>query len=1168
MTNRPNPTPLEAAKNVYNSYLLLHKLNELKVNDGKSFNDVILKAINESKEQVEFKVEGKKYQIKITKKGVHYKLEVLGQHTKPEVKDVLSYTGEEIIGLWAKSEVSFEKDTNNVAFAVGLRDEARLQDLKVGGLGKKVPFNLRFANFYKVIEILEDESKTLKERLRLANNIATGSGKTGDIALLKLWAYLTDTPCITMVPDHLIDQSNNFDKEFLPDEVVVKFAKSFTEQNTRFATTTFTEALEKQWNLFNNTYGKNNNEPALFIVDEPTKLKANVVQMVRAIYIALYNLIAIFSATPNAFLSKEFQIPEQNQILLSPKERTALRIGKIPIFYVANGIYSMCHNNTHSRGYVGPEEQYIQKYENTHTNLDGSKKNNQDLKKSINAAQDNQEKSQLFLRFIDKTLDSKAYKVTLIASEKKYHNRDDYITNIVEAITGTKRLNDVLTKDNLELERRGSERKESFFTSIRKLNTGLSDEEIKSFIEENLDTRVGGELLASTKLRNIIDIFNEYRKSGKAFNKNEISEFIENKYGITNTSSTNFKSELTDIIWELGDIYRNNPKLQENFDRNYRGDKKLHDNIFSKSKRDTIKKFCEKDVIISYFDRKFRRFNAEGIETIENLSKDDKDNVLNFVKAGFVPKIISKELAMGIDAPIDYGVLLAPEPSEILSPDFWLQFTGRVGRDPNRKGKCYVDFYIAEQEYVNLKYKKELSNVQKQYNPKYGRITSAYPDSIPKEYRDFPIVPTKLTISGADYRLVDKKYMHYETPMYLNLENISTLSGKGFFDAMERGNEKYYNDEINIYSIYASLMSENIHSTFRQFLRKDGAVLTNEDGNLCYHDKDSTKRPISSKVFYDSIFQSIKDTLSVINTHFNYDKERVLKVFYNALLMQECHKFVDITHNDIIEDKYFHSSKHYLPQLPLQSIMAFIYQELASAMKNEMAVKGSNAIPKYSDDMSLEDWAHYIVHTKPMSFENLVKADPNSNAPIFMEQKERSQRKNVSVHNASAKLSNTTGSSVPAKAPDAKASTGGQQKVGFANTIQNKPTHQVSEPFMTGPTVSLEDPSTTNESPQQTSTKKKVMYGFMAVSPFLAVGIYTAIVFLGSTGLAFNPAVAASIFIGVALAAIALFGIIKVCEKVSREKQENPDIDTCTTIEDIGTPENLTDKTQDCPVGA
>lgn len=89
-----------------------------------------------------------------------------------------------------------------------------------------------------------------------------------------------------------------------------------------------------------------------------------------------------------------------------------------------------------------------------------------------------------------------------------------------------------------------------------------------------------------------------------------------------------------------------------------------------------------------------------------------------------------------------------------------------------------------------------------------------------------------------------------------------------------------------------------------------------------------------------------------------------------------------------------------------------------------------SSIVEYSDNMSIKDWARYIVHTKPTSFENLVKADPNSNAPIFMEQNKKSQRKNVSVHNAGAELSNTNDSPVPAKAPVTKTSTVGQQSVG------------------------------------------------------------------------------------------------------------------------------------------
>lgn len=47
----------------------------------------------------------------------------------------------------------------------------------------------------------------------------------------------------------------------------------------------------------------------------------------------------------------------------------------------------------------------------------------------------------------------------------------------------------------------------------------------------------------------------------------------------------------------------------------------------------------------------------------------------------------------------------------------------------------------------------------------------------------------------------------------------------------------------------------------------------------------------------------------------------------------------------------------------------------------------SNGAMRYSDSMSLEDWARYVAHAKPMNHEDLLKADPNSSAPIFMEQK-------------------------------------------------------------------------------------------------------------------------------------------------------------------------------------
>ncbi|MGL9718247.1 MAG: DEAD/DEAH box helicase family protein [Wolbachia sp.] len=212
----------------------------------------------------------------------------------------------------------------------------------------------------------------MRRKTKDGNNIATGSGKTGDIALLKFWAYLVNIPCITVVPsDNLRTQSNNFDREFLPDEVAREFAESFSETNVEYATTTFAEAFNTEWNVLHNTYGKNKSKPALILIDEAPKLKENAVQMARAVEVVRYNPTVYFSATPDKFLSEELKI--KRQILLSPKEREALGIGKLPVFYVAKkGIYSISHrvNNLPNDRPRKAEEQYVKKYENTHLVLD------------------------------------------------------------------------------------------------------------------------------------------------------------------------------------------------------------------------------------------------------------------------------------------------------------------------------------------------------------------------------------------------------------------------------------------------------------------------------------------------------------------------------------------------------------------------------------------------------------------------------------------------------------------------------------------------------------------------------------------------------------------------------------------------------------------------------
>ncbi len=686
-TRSPEEKISESATQVYNSYLLLYKLNELKVDGGKSLQEVISEAIDSGKQEVSITINKENYKVEITQEGDNYKLKVLGGHTKPEVpgvKDVLDYSDKDIIDLWANSEVSIEKDqNNNWAFAVGLRDEYRSLDLTVGGLGKKVPFNLRFANFYKVIKILKDEETPLKERFRLANNIATGSGKTGDIALLKLWAYLANIPCITMVPsDTLRNQSNKFDKEFLPGEVAMEFGEPFFEGNTRYATTTFDEAFNTQWDLLKRIYGENSEELALFLTDEAPKLKENAVLLARAIAIARNNPIAFFSATPDKFLNALFEIILQ--ILLSPKERTKLGTGKIPVVHyhkmkfktsheMENSISSM---NQYDLRFVDPEKAYTEKIENTHDKLNEYKDAVNKFKSEIKSHGSNLSKlSKPFLDFINQSLDIQAYKEGLVATEERWA-RD---------VTGA-----IINNDNIK--ERKAKRIESFVEAIEDLNTGLTKNNIKSLVEQNLNVEVGGQLLPYIKLHNIIDTLNEYKKSGKAV---EVSQFIKDKYGIIDSDNLEFNSELSGAILRL-EKHQGYPEYASSIKRNYPGDKELYEHIFSTFP--DIRKFCEQDAVVHYFNGNVKRFKSNGEEIYQCISDSDRKNILNMIKAGFVPNALSKELAIGIDAPrLSRVAAIIKDKTEMLDPMFLLQLMGRVGRDVKREGLCYFDMFTSDE---------------------------------------------------------------------------------------------------------------------------------------------------------------------------------------------------------------------------------------------------------------------------------------------------------------------------------------------------------------------------------------------------------------------------------------------------------------------------------------
>ncbi|WP_265017175.1 ankyrin repeat domain-containing protein [Wolbachia endosymbiont (group B) of Endotricha flammealis] len=702
-----NSKLLKSSEDIYNSYLLLYKLNKIKDDSKSSLKDLISEAINQSKEQVEFKVKGNSYKVNITKKGDNYELEVLGGGAKPEIKDVLEYTDKDIINLWAQSKVSFEKDlNNNYAFAIEIKDEIRNQDLKIGGQGKKVPFSLRFANFYKVIEILKDTNTALSEKLRLANNIATGSGKTGDIALLKLSCYLANIPCITIVPtEALKEQASNFDKEFLPDLVAEEFAKPFYDEKAEclvrkdinnfenehkdkkdyktehgsetfqgyydkvyyswkefqadrsYVTATFKDAFHHIWKPLSSTYTQD--KPCLICIDEAPNLKSNPVYLARAKEISQHHPTAIFTATPDKFLNEEFNI--SNQILLSPTERAELEIGKLPKAHL------------HQMKSQGKDivEAYIKKVDNTHEKL--SSCNNAIAK----FKEERKKTSDSFLNLINESLDSQIYKTTLIATEEKDWLGIHYAIRV--------RGNEQNQKEEI---------KKSFMNAIRELESGLEDDEIESLVNENLNIEVGDKLHRSIKLHNIIDTFNEYKKSGMEVTEEKVSKFIKDKYCIVDyvdpkDSSSNlpYNTELTRSICTLNTI---EDKYQKSIERNYPGDKKLHEYIFKTYPKLTA--FCEKDLHLSYFEGSFGLYDQ---------SKRD-ENLLNMVKAGFVPVIFSKELGIGIDAPrLNRAAAIITSPSDMSNPMFLLQFMGRVGRDVNSRGLCYFDLFTATKNFFN-----------------------------------------------------------------------------------------------------------------------------------------------------------------------------------------------------------------------------------------------------------------------------------------------------------------------------------------------------------------------------------------------------------------------------------------------------------------------------------
>ncbi|WP_333023167.1 DEAD/DEAH box helicase family protein [Wolbachia endosymbiont of Pentidionis agamae] len=327
----------DSAEAIYNSYLLLYKLNNLNVDKGRSLKEVISTAICANSQQAKFEVDGKEYEIEIIKnEDSSYNINVLKASDKPEVKEVQKYTDEEVMSLWAGSEVSVEMDQDNkLAFFVNLHDRSRKQTLKVGGRGKMIPSEMRFFYFYKVIELLKNikvETKEitfdeLSKHLRLADNIATGSGKTGDIALIKLLCYLENISCVVAVPNQsLVAQSIKFDREFLPDQVCEAFKNSLLDEaNSKYITADFDTMLNQEWKSF---YERCNKENLVLCFDEVPKLKENLFFLKRAAIVSENSPTMIFSATPDKYINKEMNI--NNNIFLSPKTRSDLGMGKLP----------------------------------------------------------------------------------------------------------------------------------------------------------------------------------------------------------------------------------------------------------------------------------------------------------------------------------------------------------------------------------------------------------------------------------------------------------------------------------------------------------------------------------------------------------------------------------------------------------------------------------------------------------------------------------------------------------------------------------------------------------------------------------------------------------------------------------------------------------------------
>ncbi|OEY86708.1 hypothetical protein BIY23_02510 [Wolbachia pipientis] len=693
---------IKAAEQVYNSYLLWYKLDELSCDNGKKLSSVISEVIDKNNTEIELKLNNTQYTIQVNynnKENGSYELTALASNVISEVKHVSEYSDEDIIALWASSKVSFEKipsKKDSRGFATYVRDEVRQKDVKVGGLGKMVPFNLRFHNFYKVIEMLKIDNIPLRKKLRLANNAAPGSGKTGDIALLKLLAYFANIPCITLVPTDLLKKEmHDFDRKFLPDIVADAFALSLNDNNTEYATSTFEEAFNEKWCAVNNLYDeRSENRPALICIDEARELTQKPKLLKNASKLSCHNAMVIFTATPDSLLNKSLGIKQQ--ILLSPKEKVAFEIGRLPIIHhskIKSSNIQEVSQTVNSSQNLAPVQvinlarDYINKVENTYVKL--NKKGNmvEQLGTTRNVTGN---VSQAFINDVSQLLDSQSYKVGIIAAE------EDQFDNIYDAIFS-----------NSSLKEREEQSKRSLIRAVKELNLGLNDDRIELLIEENVNTQPVRNLLPSIKLCNIIDALNEYKKSSKIVTKDGIKTFIQDKYKITDSHETlNYNSQITDAIVELNGI---RSEYSENVKRNYPADKKLHEYIFTTFPK--IAAFCKQDVVVSQsVDKGISRLSIdeEGNSYQASYIVEDNTgnikNMISMIKSGFVPYIISKELAVGFDSKkIDKAVVISTSSnSSVSDPMLLFQVMGRVGRSNRRGGSVFFDVFTTHDIYLDI----------------------------------------------------------------------------------------------------------------------------------------------------------------------------------------------------------------------------------------------------------------------------------------------------------------------------------------------------------------------------------------------------------------------------------------------------------------------------------